>query len=136
MSNEVIQQALAEAKNNEVEEGAEIKQEPKSEVAHGFVTLDELDSMASARTVFVTERYRAQNVKNGYIVLLPQAESRQANRELVRTLRELGVNDFMAMKEGRYKGFISLGTFNGPITANKRRKELNNLGIYAALDER
>ncbi len=108
-----------------------LKQQTPSIIKYG-----ELASMQYARSFFVAERYSPESGKKGYIVLLSQAENRLENRQLLGTLRLQGVEDFIRMDQGPYKGFISLGLYNGPVGAEKRRKQLESLNIFATLDER
>lgn len=65
----------------------------------------------------------------GYIVVSePVLQSEQLNNLAMR-LREAYVTDLAIMHHGAYAGRISLGTYNGPVSAEQRRANLSRLGF-------
>ena len=77
-----------------------------------------------------------QAAARGYIVLTPKADDQADRRELVTALRAAGIDDFLEMGAGPYAGRISLGTYNGPVMAERRRARLAALGFEAIVVSR
>ncbi len=78
----------------------------------------------------------ARSTNSGYIVLTPEFAGQAERRELVAALRASGIDDFMEMFAGPYAGRISMGTYNGPIMANRRSAQLAQLGFETTVVSR
>jgi hypothetical protein len=64
-----------------------------------------------------------------YIVLTSKQSGGRTPRQLEKKFRNSGVKDLFLVKSGRNKGRISLGIYNGPISAGRRLDSLNSIGI-------
>lgn len=65
----------------------------------------------------------------GYVVLTPPEPRSEARRQLVARFQRAGITDLLVIERGAYTGRISLGAYNGPQSAEKRRAALAELGF-------
>lgn len=66
---------------------------------------------------------------NGYVVLAAPGDSDADVWGLADRLRASGVHDLLVMGRGDYAGHVALGTYAGPLTAERRRARLADLGF-------
>ena len=69
-------------------------------------------------------------VVNGYIVATPQADSQQL-RQWQQRLRDAGERDTAILQRGEFARRLTMGAYNGPQSAERRRAHIEELGINA-----
>ncbi len=89
------------------------------------------------RTMGDDGRTESQKVPviSGYWVFIPPQELSQAEAT-ARQLRRRGIQDLYVLREGDYKGAVSLGLYSRRVTAEKRQRQLAKRGIETRLEPR
>ncbi|MEM9056169.1 MAG: efflux RND transporter periplasmic adaptor subunit [Pseudomonadota bacterium] len=72
----------------------------------------------------------------GYLVATPAFDDAVARRDVVARLRTAGVSDVMVFGRGAFAGRVSVGAYNGPESAARRRDELARLGFDVEVQPR
>jgi hypothetical protein len=86
-------------------------------------TLASMDVASSSIDIEINQR------PSKYIVLTSKQSGSRTPQQLEKKFRNSGVKDVFLVKSGRNKGRISLGIYNGPISAGRRLDSLNSIGI-------
>jgi hypothetical protein len=86
-------------------------------------TLTSTDVANSSMDIEINQR------PSKYIVLTSKQAGNRSPRELEQHFRKSGVKDLYRVRSGRNKGRISLGIYNGPVSARRRLVSLNSIGI-------
>jgi len=94
-----------------------------------FVAVEQQLNLADVSYAVKEER---ATVTNGYIVLSSK-DYKQLPSVLFSALEQKGVTDMMRLPKKSYQGRISFGTYNGPVQAKKRQKELHAIGVKSEL---
>jgi RND family efflux transporter MFP subunit len=71
-----------------------------------------------------------------YMVLIEQPETEQATKDIIGQLRDVGLSDFLVLRSGANKGFISLGVFSTRSSAVNRQQAIDQLGFTSSTIER
>ena len=79
-------------------------------------------------------RKRQESEKHRYWVYMPALSSRKQAKLMAKKLREEQLNDFYIVLSGNAKNSISLGHFRDPKHANRRMKQLVDLGFKAEIN--
>lgn len=82
----------------------------------------------------ISVRKRQQSIKHRYWVHVPALPDRKQAKLMAKKLRKKKINDFYIVLSGSQKNSISLGHFRDPKHANRRMKQVNDLGIAAETD--
>jgi hypothetical protein len=85
-------------------------------------TLTSMDVASSSLDIEINQR------PPKYIVMTRKQAGRKP-KQLEKQFRKSGVKDLYLVRSGQNKGRISLGIYNGPVTAGRRRDSLNSIGI-------
>lgn len=85
-------------------------------------TLTSVDVASSSLDIEINQR------PSKYIVMTRKQAGRTP-KELEKQFRKSGVKDLYLVRSGQNKGRISLGIYNGPVSAGRRRDSLNSIGI-------
>jgi len=79
----------------------------------------------------ISVRKRQQSIKHRYWVHVPALPDRKQAKLMAKKLRKKKINDFYIVLSGKEKNSISLGHFRDPKHANRRMKQVNDLGVKA-----
>jgi len=82
----------------------------------------------------ISVRKRQQSIKHRYWVHVPAMPDRKQAKLMAKKLRKKKINDFYIVLSGSQKNSISLGHFRDPKHANRRMKQVNDLGVKAETD--
>ncbi|MEM7254429.1 MAG: hypothetical protein AAF493_23675 [Pseudomonadota bacterium] len=81
-------------------------------------------------------RETSRQSQESYIIVTPQAMPVTERKSMTTELKALGVNDFAVVYRGRYRHRISLGVYSQRPLADRRKAELDSLGIDTVLEVR
>lgn len=90
----------------------------------------------SAQAIRMRSRQEQASQTTGWWVYLPAAGSRAQALEMARRLAARNIGDYFVVSSGNQPNTISLGLFNDPANARKRRDEVTAAGFPARLSER
>ena len=79
-------------------------------------------------------RKRQESEKHRYWVYMPALTSRKQAKLMAKELRKEKLNDFYIVLSGKTRNSISLGHFRDPKHANRRMKQLVDLGFKAEIN--
>ncbi|MFK7885269.1 MAG: efflux RND transporter periplasmic adaptor subunit [Gammaproteobacteria bacterium] len=107
-----------------------------SELCRVFPAVTEPESISRLMRTAVVLGGRAQKIRadvavaNGYIVASPRADAAQLE-QWQETLGAAGENDTAVMQRGDFRQRLTMGTYNGPRSAERRRDQIAALGVSA-----
>ena len=96
----------------------------------------ELEHAIAGRGISVKRRAIDEQQKANYWVYLPPLKSRDAALEISRNLASKGVKDYFIVTADENKNAISLGVFSKQEGAQRRYKEMSQMGYAPKLDVR
>ncbi len=94
--------------------------------------IERIDAVFTEPTIGASLRDGTEIATVGYIVLA----AGHNNRAISRNLRANGVKDYLKMSTGPFKDRISLGVYNGPLSAARRAEMLERRGIETEVQPR
>jgi len=95
-----------------------------------------IDSKLSDKRIKTSRRQQVSSKSLGFIVLTSPIPSSGDTRQIQDKLRQTGVTDFLYMGSGDYRGRISLGTYKGRRSAERRQAQLDKHGFEVEVVER
>jgi hypothetical protein len=120
--------------------------ESRSDISHGHcLTIGPFPTQADMRGAMnklmpQVERIQFREARatqsRGYWVYLPAMESREQALSVARQLSAKGVRDYYVVTAGDQQNTISLGLFRDQANAERRRRELGDLGFKPQLIQR
>ena len=96
--------------------------------------MQQLRESIAEYVIDLSVRKRQESEKHRYWVYVPSLSSRKQAKLMANKLREEKLNDFYIVLSGKAKNSISLGHFRDPKHANRRMKQLIDLGFKAEIN--
>ena len=112
-----------------------IDSEDETQVEYADENVAEAEGHSQDKIISETEIVMNDKPR-GYLVLMPQGDTNQQARNIIKKFKDLGVHDFQEMNHGPYQGLISVGYYDELSNAEKRRKELEELGFSLFVGKR
>ena len=120
--------------------------ESRSDISHGHcISVGPFPTQADMRGALnkltpQVERIQYREARatqsRGYWVFLPALDSREQALAVARQLSGKGVRDYYVVTAGDQQNTISLGLFRDQANAERRRRELNELGFNSQMIQR